>query len=140
MCHSLPQGLPLSQGFLGDAVGLGVWPDKLIGIEVGGIGWQEVQFQPSTGSLHLATDDLRPMTGVPIHHQIHLGVAPAPEVFEKADQTRRMEVAARDRAPKGPFRIARTAGLDLLPLPSLVFPRKSGRGERSGLVVSLEMS
>src|ERR1035437_5813407 len=91
-------------------------PYKFIGIEIGCIRRQKMQFQLSAAALHIGFDELGLVAGMAIYNQIYLSSAASTKVPKKFHKPGGVEHAGVNRAPESAACADRTHGTDLLSL------------------------
>src|SRR5437899_1202858 len=86
---------------LADALTLEVIPDELVGVQLGRVARQEMQFEATGEPLDVLGDHLGDMRGVAIEDQEHGTLAPPHEVREQLDEPRGVEPLGVDLVPEG---------------------------------------
>lgn len=100
---------------LGDALLAEVAPDELVGIEIGGITGEKVEFEPASQALNVAREHLRPMRRMAIEDEDDPS-PPTPEALDEAEERSRVQLLRERLVPEGSLGVHRGDGIHRLPL------------------------
>jgi hypothetical protein len=98
--HAAAEGFVLPQRGLADALALEVIPDELVGVQLGRVARQEMQFEAPREALDVLRDDFGNMRGVAVEDQEHGALPTAHEVRQQFDEPQGVEPLRVDLVPE----------------------------------------